>query len=235
MSAAASKVANTTGNGGNNPDTTRFRNRMGPYPQQEKFGAVIPDIRNMREYSATNIYALAEAYINDSKELVKDADKGIDRIIEILDRLDMNDLCRLMTSASRTEHCMISCSGGISTITTVFAQIFMHWWDENALFWKPDNEKKERNGRIARLLDALMELFDRKGLTAEQQLRILNTEMQLKKMTVVEWSEEYEEKGSKAFPELLSGDLYNYVHWPELAEALKSHQNRLLDRIKRMS
>lgn len=157
-----------------------------------------------------------------------------------LEGMGERDVYRLMTSSSNLEEPVLSCTGGLHSTTTVFAQIFLHWWNENAVFALQGKEEMKRRGAV--LLDRLMLFFDRAGLSAAEQLEILNTEMTLRLRGHGPDSGNFEKwtlRGTKTLLELMTppGTVQSKenvdINWPQLADALRVHQERLLARMRR--
>ncbi len=162
-------------------------------------------------------------------------------VFRAIEGMDAKTIYCLMTSSSSRYESVMSCTGGLRSTSTVFAQIFLFWWNENAVFSLPGKEEMKKKGAV--LLDRLMLLFDSAGLTAPQQLEILNTEMTLRKQGLGPGSNNSDNWilcGTKTLLELMSppGVVESKenvdVNWPQLASALAAHQERLISRVKRL-
>ena len=222
----ASNSRNTTSGISNGPISAaqEFRRRTSIYPES------VDDVN-----AAWSMMARAREFIEEGSS--KMDEKNVFRAIA---GMDARKIYQLMTSSSSSGEPVISCTGGLHSTTTVFAQIFLFWWNESAVLALPGKADMKKRGAV--LLDRLMLLFDNAGLTAPEQLEILNTEMTLRRQGTGPGSNNSDNWilcGTKTLLELTTppGVVESKenvdVNWPQLAAALTAHQERLISRVKR--
>ncbi|MCW6160254.1 MAG: hypothetical protein LVQ95_04165 [Candidatus Micrarchaeales archaeon] len=224
MTASDSRSTTSRLNPDHVPAVQEFRRKISIYPE------------SMDEVNAAwSMMAHAREFIEGGSS--KRDEKVVFRAIA---GMDAKKIYQLMTSSSSRGEPVISCTGGLHSTTSVFAQIFLFWWNESAVLALPGKEDMKKRGAV--LLDRLMLLFDNAGLTAPEQLEILNTEMTLRRHGIGQGSNNSDDWilcGTKTLLELMTppGTVESKedvdVNWPQLAAALAAHQERLISRVKR--